>query len=213
MKKIWKEEGICNKCSQPGLIIKPGLRCQKCVTALKLEWQARKVNRKCAYCEEPYKPKAKDKECSVYCKLMNHREIENDCWLWTGVLSTQGYGKTRHDKKDCVVSRLSFELFKGPIEKGLFVLHKCDKPRCFNPDHLWAGTQKENIIDCSRKGRLLFGESNKNSILKTNQVVEIKKMLKAGHSVLEISKKFNIQWTHVDSIKKEKLWKHITIKD
>jgi hypothetical protein len=64
-------------------------------------------------------------------------------------------------------------------ESGLFVLHKCDRPACFNPKHLFIGTQKDNMSDCSRKGRI--SGSKKTSCPKghpyegTNLIVYFKK--------------------------------------
>ena len=91
-------------------------------------------------------------------RLLEKRFIENEtgCWLWTGYLNHLGYGKIGtgpRGSKILYVHRASWEIFKGPIPKELFVLHKCDVPRCFNPDHLFLGTQKQNIEDCIAKGR------------------------------------------------------------
>jgi hypothetical protein len=53
-------------------------------------------------------------------------------------------------------------MFKGEIPLGLKVLHKCDVTLCVNPEHLFLGTQKENVHDCERKGRAAHpaGQSN-----------------------------------------------------
>lgn len=80
------------------------------------------------------------------------------CWLWTGQHTDTGYarisvkeGPGRFRPKR--VSRVIYELFIGPIPVGLYVLHRCDMPCCVNPDHLFLGTQKDNISDMMRKGR------------------------------------------------------------
>lgn len=85
------------------------------------------------------------------------------CWLWTGAriksnsrLSPYGYGTiclgTRPNGKG-LAHRVAWTLVVGPIPKGLLVLHKCDNPPCVNPDHLFLGTQKDNVEDCAKKGR------------------------------------------------------------
>ncbi len=72
------------------------------------------------------------------------------CWEWQGGLN-RGYGTTQGR----LVHRVAWELWKGPIPRGLKVCHDCDNPPCFNPDHLFIGTTRDNLLDAARKGRLL----------------------------------------------------------
>ncbi len=78
------------------------------------------------------------------------------CWFFMGYLSN-GYGKIpiRRNcvQRDFMAHRISYELYKGPIPLGLNILHHCDVPCCVNPNHLYAGTQKENVHDMIRRGR------------------------------------------------------------
>jgi hypothetical protein len=80
----------------------------------------------------------------------------DECWMWTACLSNR-YGAIHVNGKDIRASRFSYELHFGPIPDQLNVLHKCDTPGCVNPNHLWLGTQSENIEDCKRKGRINNG--------------------------------------------------------
>jgi hypothetical protein len=57
--------------------------------------------------------------------------------------------------------RVAYRLFIGEVLTGLNVCHTCDNPDCCNPRHLWVGTQKENLQDASRKGRLVCSEELK----------------------------------------------------
>ena len=93
--------------------------------------------------------------------FMSHVDkIDGDgCWIWTG--SRRGvevknghYGGFWKDGKSVLAHRMSYELFVGPIPEGMFVLHKCDVPLCVKPEHLWLGTQAQNMQDAIRKGRL-----------------------------------------------------------
>lgn len=76
------------------------------------------------------------------------------CWLWSGRPGGTGYGHMGVGGKPAIASRLAWELCFGPIPDGLFVLHSCDTPLCVRPDHLFLGTQSDNMRDCARKKRL-----------------------------------------------------------
>ena len=75
---------------------------------------------------------------------------DNECWGWKVGLNSNGYGSFDSEN----ASRVSWKMFRGLIPDGLFVLHKCDNRQCNNPNHLFLGTQSENMLDCSKKGRL-----------------------------------------------------------
>lgn len=76
------------------------------------------------------------------------------CWLWQGCVNTTGYGMVSWaGRKNIVAHRLSWTIVNGPIPEGLNALHKCDTPRCVNPEHIFLGTQKDNAADCLAKGR------------------------------------------------------------
>jgi hypothetical protein len=81
---------------------------------------------------------------------------ENGCWVWRGLNNPRSCGKVRGEK----AHRWSYKHFKGPIENGLYVCHKCDNPPCCNPDHLFLGTPKDNILDAKQKGRLATGDKH-----------------------------------------------------
>lgn len=74
------------------------------------------------------------------------------CWLWTGAMQ-HGYGKVRILMKEVRAHRASWEMHKGPIPEGMNVLHRCDTPMCVNPDHLFLGSQQDNMADKKQKQR------------------------------------------------------------
>lgn len=73
----------------------------------------------------------------------------DSCWLWLGAKDRKGYGFFKGKR----AHRASYEMFNGPIAESLLVCHTCDNPPCVNPEHLWLGTNHENILDSTKKGR------------------------------------------------------------
>lgn len=83
-----------------------------------------------------------------------------DCWVWKGSAHvTRGHlrGQISVNGRLTMASRASWILHWGEIPAGMFVLHRCDRPICVNPDHLFLGTQSDNMRDCAAKGRLYKG--------------------------------------------------------
>lgn len=75
------------------------------------------------------------------------------CWLWTGSKTKDGYGQISVEGKNNLAHRFSWIFHNGPIPDALCVLHICDNPPCTNPEHLFLGTQPDNMADKTRKGR------------------------------------------------------------
>jgi hypothetical protein len=85
---------------------------------------------------------------------------DDACWPWTAGKEKRGYGRLFVNGRNVTTSRFSFELHKGPIPNGLFVLHRCDNPPCCNPAHLFLGTLTDNSADMVSKGRQAKGENH-----------------------------------------------------
>ena len=77
-------------------------------------------------------------------------EPNSGCWLWNGAVDKRGYGRLGRT----LAHRISYEIAYGRPGRGLYVCHTCDVPGCVRPDHLFLGTQSDNIRDAATKGRI-----------------------------------------------------------
>jgi len=104
------------------------------------------------------------------------KQPNDGCWLWTGSKHTTGYGGIRFRGRMWGAHRVSWTLYRGEIPEGLSVCHTCDNPLCVNPDHLFLGNQKDNMLDARNKGRLqnMKGTANHNSKLTEDDVRAIR---------------------------------------
>jgi len=142
---------------------------------------------------------------------------DNGCWLFQGYLmrnkTGMGYGWVYFQGKNMGAHRASWIFHNGEIPDKLFVCHKCDVPHCLNPDHLFLGTARDNVLDMINKGRkapsaFIGRNREKNSQAKLNvaQVIEIKKMLNQKVSFSKIGSLYNVSKSTIGSIKCGKNW-------
>ncbi|MEV5007255.1 HNH endonuclease signature motif containing protein [Streptomyces sp. NPDC055692] len=85
--------------------------------------------------------------------LDRQTDRQGKCWVWGGSTISKGYGNFRMHGINFLAHRASYELHSGAIPDGLLVLHSCDNPPCFNPDHLRVGTNGDNMRDRSDRCR------------------------------------------------------------
>jgi hypothetical protein len=135
------------------------------------------------------------------------------CWEWTASRHQQGYGVFGYKGKVQKAHRVAYAFAKNngelPANK---VLHSCDNPPCCNPDHLWEGTQQDNMDDMKRKGRrkgIGVGSSNGRAILTDDDVRDIRRRLATGESQQSIANDYDVRQTTISKIKRRKQWAHV----
>lgn len=145
-------------------------------------------------------------------RLHTYIRRTSTCWIWTGYKGHYGYGKvTDDDGKQVRAHRYLYEMFKGKIPKGMNVLHKCDNTACVNPEHLFLGSQKDNVKDMMSKGRggykKFCGEAHHNRKLDMNKVKKMREMWESKkYSQYQIASKFNISQQVVSKVVNYKAW-------
>lgn len=133
-----------------------------------------------------------------------------DCWMWTGSLTEKGYGAFTAEidgHKFWRAHRFAWFLNNGPILWDQQVLHTCDQRACVNPDHLFLGTNAENMADKVAKGRHKPGEQHHNAKLTDEKV---KYILSSPKNAMELSKELGVHNSQIYRIRKGERWSHVT---
>lgn len=123
------------------------------------------AERTCERCHRVFHCRAESASrfCSPKCyqpsaaEQLHARTVDapNGCLLWTGPISGR-YPVLKHDGRSQKASRVVWQLAHGAIPHGLYVCHRCDNPACVNVNHLFLGTQRDNMRDMVAKDRAWF---------------------------------------------------------
>lgn len=210
--------------------------------------QSIKVEYTCNYCGGKFfhYPSKKRRYCSDDCDIAMRRKRANeslperlwskvdksgDCWIWQGSMRPNGYGIIGAWGKSISPHRVAYILTYGEIPDGMLVCHTCDNPACCRPDHLFLGTQKENMADMHAKGRAYTGTRgaargtrngahtkpdrrprgtrNGNAKLTEQTVKEIRARAAAGESKKALAREYGVSDTLIGMVAKRKIWKHV----
>jgi len=134
---------------------------------------------------------------------------ETGCWNWQGAQSN-GYGRRRKDGKVQSVHRVVWEENNGPIPEGLQVLHHCDNPPCCNPEHLFLGTQADNVADMISKNRDARGERRGNSKLTEADVRAMRRAYARGNVTgVALAEKYGVGKAVVSTVVRMDSWRHV----
>jgi hypothetical protein len=144
--------------------------------------------------------------------------ITDECIEWDGYTNAGGYGRAWVNGRDHLIHRLAWQEVHGPIpvdpdpKKRLCVLHRCDNPPCFNIDHLFLGTQLDNIRDRDAKGRHVRvpGERQSATVkLTAAQVLEIRVADARGASLRGLGRQYGVGFTTIRRVVERKTWAHL----
>lgn len=139
------------------------------------------------------------------------------CHNFTGRLDSYGYAQIKDKGKAILVHRWAWSQINGPVPDGLGILHKCDNRSCINPDHLYAGDQKQNMADMFARGRQGVkpsGRDHKRPMAKLteSQVIAVKVHLAARRPQSVAARRFNVSPQLINDIAMNRTWQHLNIR-
>jgi len=142
-------------------------------------------------------------------RFMSKVSVGDECWVWTAGRFTNGYGAFSLKGRLHRAHRMAFLLFSGDIPTGLCVCHRCDRPECVNPAHLFLGTSADNTADMVAKRRHAAGARNGMAKLTEDDVREIRACVQEGDSQSHVAKRFGVSACLVGLIVRRKSWPNV----
>lgn len=161
-------------------------------------------------------------------RFWRHVDKTSTCWNYTGNRDKDGYGILRQGFgiSKCKAHRFSFRLANGDFDERLWVLHSCDNPSCVNPDHLFLGTNIDNVNDMVVKGRVMKGDRHHRKLhpekyprgerwptskLTADKALKIKQLLSSGATLRSLGRVFGVSKQTIAGIRDGRLWSHIVL--
>lgn len=138
-----------------------------------------------------------------------------DCWVWIRGVSRHGYGLWytggRANRKSHLAHRYAWTLSNGHVPRGMVVCHSCDNPPCVRPDHLFLGSQLDNIADSVAKNRHVKGERVPHAKLTDDAVREVRdKYASGGYLQRELAQEYGVAQGIISAVIRRAAWKHVS---
>jgi hypothetical protein len=125
------------------------------------------------------------------------------CWIWTAYKNYRGYGQYSYYGRLTHAHRAAYRIVYGSIPEGCVICHRCDNPSCVRPDHLFAGTQLDNMRDMIKKGRRGKGAAK----ITREDARLIRTRHNSGETVHQLAESYNLHPTHISEIVRGLVWK------
>lgn len=168
----------------------------------------------------------------IMAHLQARSDMSGECWVWQGARNYSGYGAVGHRHKIWLVHRLAWTLVNGPIPGKMSVLHRCDNPPCWRPDHLFLGTDLDNVRDALAKNRFYTGngdsirgdknwqrqhpdlvyrgERNGMARLTDEAVIRIRSLHTEGWTMAALAREYGITRQNIRHIVTGRTWRHLS---
>lgn len=173
--------------------------------------------------------KGSGKFCSIPCGLKSRTvtleqrfkkyvgaTMPNGCRHWKGARLPHGYGIiSAGTKANPLVRRahcVAWELVHGPVPDGMCVLHKCDRPSCVNVEHLFLGTQEDNIQDMVSKERQSRGSKHARARMTEEDVLSMRRRYKSGEATQrQLAREYGYAADYISKVINGTYWKHVPL--
>jgi hypothetical protein len=138
------------------------------------------------------------------------KQQPSGCVTWEAGKTSDGYGVVNFDGKSLLAHRVAFELFKGIKPTGKLVCHTCDTPSCVNENHLFLGSQADNMADMKAKSRrknIGLSEDNGRAKLNLCKANEIREKRMGGKTLKELAIEYEVGISTVCRVTRMENWK------
>lgn len=164
---------------------------------------------RCQFCASTFYGSVATRYCGDQCHI-RARSIEtaSGCWEWQGKKNKNtGRGQINPSKGvHTSAARVAYAAFVAPIPGKMLVCHRCDNPGCVNPNHLFVGSNDDNMADMVSKGRQVHGERSPFAKLTPDTVRAIRA---SQEPTGDIAKRMGLNWKTVSAARSGKTWRHV----